>query len=180
MPAPVTTTIFLDFATASERLANVRLVDDSAAELSRLSVSVMFWKKVDVWGSRRRRRRRRRKVEVAVSSGFKFRLAVTPASNHVASRSHMIESTRTRRSGVRSTDGEIILCLLFIQQNSRYKRLQHPMSTHKWHRGHLNRRIIPEAIAIIMYAPVQLLQSKMYESTAARVTSTLLEKGRTR
>ena len=41
MPAPVTTTILLHFATESERFARARRVDDSAWILSRLRPTVM-------------------------------------------------------------------------------------------------------------------------------------------
>lgn len=42
IPAPVTTTIFLHFATDSERLDNVRRVEGSEAHLSRWTVVTMF------------------------------------------------------------------------------------------------------------------------------------------
>lgn len=42
MPAPVTTTIFLHFATESERLARARRVDGSVCNLSRLRATVMI------------------------------------------------------------------------------------------------------------------------------------------
>lgn len=41
MPAPVRTTIFLDFATARERVARVRLVEKSVRHASRSRVTVM-------------------------------------------------------------------------------------------------------------------------------------------
>ena len=51
IPAPVTTTIFLDFATDSEMSERARLVEESVARESKLRVTVMvgWWKHCPIW-----------------------------------------------------------------------------------------------------------------------------------